>query len=388
MTAQRPPPPIAGGTRPRQRPPERPSRGRSGIALIVLAFVVGGLVLFCLGAGATLGRGTGATGSGENPLMAWLDRPVSASDRAVPFTVRPGMDAGSIGDQLAAARLVSSGLAFRAVTMQRGASASLRTGEYSLRPNMKPSEIVDVLRGGGVASRVLTIPEGWQLGQIRRALVDQAGLPAAEVEAALGADYSAAFAFLRSRPPGSSLEGYLFPATYPLDRNPGAAGLIRQMLQVFDRQVPSDLRGRLQARGLTLHEALTLASIVEREAVHEDERPLIAGVYVNRLRQNMLLQADPTVQYALAWLPGPLGSTGTWKAPLTRDDLQVDSPYNTYRSRGLPPGPIAVPGRTSIEAVAAPEPTDFLYFVAKPDGSHAFAKTFAEHQRNVEQYQR
>ncbi|HEX2173479.1 MAG TPA: endolytic transglycosylase MltG, partial [Dehalococcoidia bacterium] len=317
-----------------------------------------------------------------------LDQPVSNSDRVQPFTVRPGDDAGTIGEHLESARLVSSGLAFRVLATSRGASASLKAGDYSLRPNMRPSEIVDVLRGGGVASHVLTVPEGWQLGQIRRALVDQAGLPPVEIEAALAADHAESFEFLRERPAGATLEGYLFPATYPLTPRPAATDLIRQMLQVFGRQVSADLRRSLEARDLTLHEAVTLASIVEREAVHADERPLIAGVFFNRLRRGMALQADPTVQYALARIPGPLASTGVWKAPLSRDDLQVDSPYNTYRHRGLPPGPIASPGRQSLEAVAAPEATEFLYFVAKPDGRHVFATSYSEHQRNVDQYQR
>lgn len=355
--------------------------------LVWLAFV-GGALLFCVMTAAAIGRGRSADNSLGNVVLSWLDAPASSSTETQIFTVRPGDDAGSIGQRLEDAQLIRDGLAFRVLATYYGASSSLKAGDYSLRPNLPVSEIIDSLRAGrsdasgSVASRGVTIPEGWQLGQIRAALEAQAGLSEADLTAALGADYSE-FAFLKDRPAGASLEGYLFPATYSVGPHPSAPDLIRQMLQAFNRQVSPDFRQRLQASGLNLNEAVTLASIVEREAVRADERPLIAGVYLNRLRRGMLLQADPTVQYALAKLPGPLGSSGVWKAPLTREDLQVDSAYNTYRHPGLPPGPIASPGRSSLEAVANPTQTDFLYFVAKGDGSHQFAKTFEEHQRNI-----
>jgi UPF0755 protein len=144
----------------------------------------------------------------------------------------------------------------------------------------------------------------------------------------------------------------------------------------------------MQANGLTLHEAVTLASIVEREAVQPDERPLIAGVFLNRLRLGMPLGADPTVQYALADDPQSVERFGFWKQGLTLEDLEVESPYNTYVNGGLPPGPIANPGLDSLEAVAYPAETSYLYFVAREDGSHVFAETLEEHLRNVEQYQR
>ena len=346
-----------------------------------------GFVFVCLALAAALDRGSSPDNAIGNQLVSWLDAPAGDSDEAQPFTVRPGDDAGSIGQRLEEAGLVRSGVSFRLLAVYYGASSNLKAGDYSLPPNLRVSEIIDVLQGGGTASRVLTIPEGWQLGQIRRALIEQAGLSSADVEAALSLDYPE-FGFLGGRPAGSSLEGYLFPATYPISSRVTAPDLVRQMLRVFDRQVTPDLRQRLEAQSLTLHEAVTLASIVEREAVHQDERALIAGVFFNRLRRGMRLEADPTVQYALAKLPGPLGSSGTWKAPLSREDLRTDSPYNTYRYPGLPPGPIASPGRRSLEAVANPAQTDFLYFVARADGHHVFSTTFAEHQRNVAEHQR
>jgi len=159
------------------------------------------------------------------------------------------------------------------------------------------------------------------------------------------------------------------------------------MLAAFDTQVTPELRQAMQASDLTLHEAVTLASIVEREAVRPEERPLIAGVFLNRLRLGMSLGADPTVQYALASDPASVERFGFWKQGLTTEDLQVDSAYNTYVNGGLPPGPIANPGLASLEAVAHPAQTSYLYFVARQDGSHVFAETLEEHLRNVEEYQ-
>ena len=194
--------------------------------------------------------------------------------------------------------------------------------------------------------------------------------------------------FLADRPAGSptDLEGFLFPDTYQFPKDSEATRVVSIMLQNWDRRVSADLREKAAARGLTLYEVVTLASIVEREAVVDGERPTIAGVYLNRLAREMRLEADPTVQYAL----GRDATTGRWWTPLTIDQVQnTDSPYNTYRVGGLPPGPICNPGLASIRAVANPEQTDYLYFVANKragDGSHIFALTFDEHLANVRQY--
>jgi UPF0755 protein len=161
------------------------------------------------------------------------------------------------------------------------------------------------------------------------------------------------------------------------------------MVRQFDKAVTPKLRQQFTANGLTLHQAVTMASIVEREAAIAAEQPIIASVYLNRLRRNMPLQADPTVQFAVANanLAEALGY-GFWKRDLTRDDLKNLSPYNTYVQRGLPPGPICSPGLAALEAVANPAQTDFLFFVAKGDGSHVFSKTDVEHAANVERYRR
>jgi UPF0755 protein len=148
------------------------------------------------------------------------------------------------------------------------------------------------------------------------------------------------------------------------------------------------LRGAIQAQGLTDFQTLTLASIVEREAQVASERPMIASVFLNRMKQGIPLQADPTIQYAVAQDPASIAANGWWKRDLTVDDLKINSPYNTYANKGLPPGPICNPGRDAIAAVAHPAQTNFLYFVAKGDGSHAFAATLEEHNANIQKYQK
>ena len=199
------------------------------------------------------------------------------------------------------------------------------------------------------------------------------------------------YPFLLERPAGATLEGYLYPATYELFADQATPeALLRRQLDAFDAQVVPLYRQMTagQARPLSLHETLTLASIVEREAAVDDERPIIAGVYLNRLAHGMKLEADPTVQYAMGYQP----ETGQWwKSPVYLEEYsRVLSPYNTYLHAGLPPGPIANPGLRSITAVLNPAQHDYLYLMALGDGSgrHAFARTFAEHLENVERYQR
>ncbi len=180
-------------------------------------------------------------------------------------------------------------------------------------------------------------------------------------------------------PDAPDLEGYLFPDTYRFARGTGEAAIVDELVATFRRRYRDRLAGEL-APG-ELRRLVTLASIVEKEARLDDERPLIAGVFANRLRRGMPLQADPTVIYALILLD-------RWDGNLRRPDLRIDSPYNTYRYPGLPPGPICSPGLASLEAAAAPADTPYLYFVSRNDGSHVFAATLAEHNRNVERWQR
>jgi len=184
----------------------------------------------------------------------------------------------------------------------------------------------------------------------------------------------------RIDPAATDLEGYLFPDTYLLPRRVDATQLVHGMVDRFEKALTPELVDAARARGLSVRQLVTLASIVEKETARSDERSLVSAVYANRLRIGMPLQCDPTVIYALM-------RAGSYNGNIRRDDLAIESPYNTYRVTGLPPGPIAAPGRDSLEAAAHPADSDVLYFVSRNDGSHEFARTLEEHNRNVQRFQ-
>jgi UPF0755 protein len=340
-------------------------------------------------------------------LQAYLwyhDRDVSvpvdpADAREVTFVIESGESLFQVANALQRADLIRNAGVFRRLVQYHGADGSIEAGVYALRPNMTMEEIMDELRHGRIAATMVTIPEGWRSEEIA-ALLEESGIVSAEaflqvvrsgvLAGVVSSTGATPYDFLADRPEGSppGLEGFLFPDTYHFPRNSEPERVVEIMLQNFDRRVTADLRERAAARGMTLYEVVTLASIVEREAVVREERPLIAGVFLNRLAIGMRLEADPTVQYALGRDP----TTGRWWTPLTIDQVQnTDSPYNTYRVGGLPPGPICNPGLDSIRAVVNPEQTDYFFFVANRragDGSHVFAVTFDEHLANVNQYGR
>ncbi len=251
---------------------------------------------------------------------------------------------------------------------------SIMPGEYALHTRMLPMEILDRLIKGQVIEYDVTIPEGATAEQISRLLEEQR-LVAGQRFLALVRDPQFARALGVE---ADGLEGYLLPDTYRFTKRMGTEGIIRILVGAFGRVYTPALDQRTRELGLTRHQVVTMASMVEKETGLERERPLIAAVFHNRLRIGMPLQSDPTVIYALPRF------TGT----LRRADLAVDSPYNTYRQRGLPPGPIANPGRASLLAVLDPAQTPALYFVSKNDGSHAFSRTLGQHNRAVARYQR
>lgn len=330
---------------------------------------------------------------------AQVNQAASTDARPVRFTVEPGTPARLIGQQLQAAGLITDARLFEAYVRVNGLATQLEAGAFILTPAMTLAEIAETLQHAEAASLTITIPEGWRAEQISDYLAD-AGV-FGEDSAALtryrtqiqtgdlvGLD-PAQYAFLQARPTGASLEGYLFPDTYevPLE-GATAQDLLARQLETFARRVVSLYEAAVaqQTTTLSLYEVLTVASIVEREAVVAAERPAIAGVYLNRLAIGMKLEADPTVQYAMGY---QAATDQWWKTPVFLEEYSsVDSPYNTYLYPGLPPGPIANPGLSSIQAVLQPEQHDYLYFVALPDGSgrHVFAQTFEEHSENVRRY--
>ena len=318
-----------------------------------------------------------------------ISRPASDDPTPIIFTVEPGETASDIALRLKRLGLITDAELFRLLARYRKADSKLEAGRYELRANMTMEEILEALQHGRLEEVVVTIPEGWRAEQIAEMLEEKVGLDKEEFLTLIrggGLDPGLEYDFLQSRPPGAGLEGFLFPDTYYLPVRPSALDVIERMLANFDRRFTPEMRQMAAERGMTIYQVVTLASIVEREAVIAEERPIIAGVFLNRLAKGMTLDACPTVQYALGYQE----DTGQWwKTPLSLEELdQVNSPYNTYLHPGLPPGPICNPGLASILAVLQPAETDYLYFLAKGDGSHAFAKTFEEHLQNRQRYQR
>ncbi len=306
------------------------------------------------------------------------------------ITVAPGDTAGTIAGRLEDASVIDNASSFRFLAKFTGAERSLAAGEYEFARGTSVLDALGRMQKGLTSARIVTIPEGLRLEEIgalleKRGIVSSSDLLAAAN--AYAAKNGASLPLLATRPAGASLEGYLYPATYGFSPKVSAQDVVELMVKALDERFPPALREEARQKGLSVHQTLVLASIVEREVVVPEERPLVASVYLNRLAQGTLLQADPTVQYAVA-SRASVAQNGYWKRELSAEDLQSGSPYNTYVKTGLPPGPIANPGIDSIIAVIRPAQTSYLYFVARPDGSHAFSTTFEEHERNVQKYQR
>lgn len=316
-----------------------------------------------------------ATGGGYAFLELDFDTPASHQEaRTVLFRVPPGAGVKQVARALAKKGLIRSPWRFTLQARLRGGAGRLHQGFYELHPAMSPRAIYHSLIEGRVAHRKFTIPEGFTLTDIA-ATIDKAGLEKknAILRLARDADFLAG---LNIR--GGSLEGYLFPATYRFPLGTSPRRILRVMTQTLRNKIRPAMKQRAAAMGFTIHQVLTLASIIEKETAVAAERPLIAAVFLNRLKRNMPLQSDPTVIYALPNFDGNL----------RRKDLAYDSPYNTYQRRGLPPGPIASPGLAAIKAVLSPAKVDYLYFVSTNQGRHKFSRSYKEHRRFVIRYQR
>ena len=311
-----------------------------------------------------------------------LTKAVSNDPTPQQFVVAQGESVAEIGSNLQQQGLLRDGDLFRLYVRYNNLDSTINAGIFTLRPNMNIQEIAQTLQRAVAAETQITIPEGKRMEEVAELLQEQLNINADEfLRLARRADYN--YAFLKDLPDGASLEGYLFPDTYRLPQNPTAQDVLLKMLDNYGEKV-QPLMEQAKAAGKTPREVLTLASIVEREAVIASERPTIASVYLNRLKIGMALQADPTTQYALGYQPD---QKTWWKQGLTTDDLKYNDPsgYNTYVSPDMPPGPIASPGLSSIEAVITPAETSYLYFVAScsKDGSHQFSVTFEEHQSKI-----
>jgi len=318
-----------------------------------------------------------AAGAAGAWFYTGVDRPYKGYDAAEQFVEIPqGSGSASIAKRLADAGVVRDVNSFRLALWLTGNARRLQAGEYRFDRPLSVRQVADKIARGDVYVLPITFPEGLTVRQMA-ALYESKGFgPAKDFLSA--AKHAALVRAID--PDAKDLEGYLFPDTYKLPRHATAEQLVARMVAGFEKALTADLIERAEARGLTIRQLVTLASIVEKETGTADERPRVAAVYANRLKIGMGLQCDPTVIYALE-------RAGRYDGNLTREDLQFDSPYNTYRYAGLPPGPIAAPGRASLQAAAAPANVPYLYFVSRNDGSHAFASTLEEHNRYVQQYQ-
>jgi UPF0755 protein len=313
-----------------------------------------------------------------------INTPASDNGRVVTFTVRPGDTTTIIGQRLQAAGLIRDAELFRLYVRWLGADGRLEAGDHSLRANMTLPQIALALQHAKAAATTVTLREGLRAEEVAEVIGANTSISASAFLAALKTG-SYEYAVLRDRPANASLEGYLFPDTYEIAASATPTEVVDLLLKTFDQRFTPAMRQQAAARQQTVFQVVTLASLVEREAQVASERPLVASVYLNRLAKNMALEADSTVQYAL----GYDAATKTWWRTLALDDLRKPlGPYSTYLNRGLPPGPICNPGLASIQAVLEPANADYLYYYAKGDGSHAFARTFEEHQENMRKYGR
>jgi UPF0755 protein len=328
--------------------------------------LLGFLLLVLLSAGAAAG------------VIYWrINQPYRGYQEGEQFVDLPsGTGSVPIGDRLVAAGVVRDVATFRTALWLSHQGRRLKAGEYRFDHPMTPFEVIDKIARGDVFVISVTFPEGLTFAEMAKIFESHGlGTAASFVNAARD---PAPIHELDAE--ARDLEGYLFPETYALPRHTDAAKLTRMMVARFEKVFTPELRQAAAARMLTVRGAVTLASIVEKETAKAEERPLVAAVYTTRLRIGMPMQCDPTVIYGLV-------KAGRYDGNIHKEDLSFDSRYNTYRYPGLPPGPIASPGRASLEAAVHPADADYLYFVSRNDGSHEFARTLEEHNRNVQKFQ-
>ncbi len=324
-----------------------------------------------------------------------IEKPVDANAEPIPFHVALGETGFDISERLQDLGIIRSASLFRLYMRLNGIDQKLEAGDFLLSKSMAVPAIAEALQSARAEEITVRFAEGKRAEEIAQILEEAGAVGAADFLASVRTgdlkllglpDYP----LLKDKPVGLSFEGYLFPDTYRFPIGATSAQILRAMFDTLEFRIDNNMRQQIAASGLTFHQVLTLASIIEREAVLADERPLIASAYRNRLGEKCVretfgyLQADPTAQYAMGYSP----DQKTWWPTVEKveDYLQINSPYNTYVYPGLPPGPIASPGLASIQAAIAPADTSYCYFVASTGGAHVFAETGAQHQLNVQTY--
>ena len=306
-------------------------------------------------------------------INSYARKPDAVTTERHTVTIRPGEGFGAITARLQSRGLIQTPFKFKLYARFAGYHTQLKAGEYELSGQMSPRQILETLKGGKVRLYRVTIPEGYHLRQIAAA-IDSAGFGAAEDFYRLATDPEVT----RAAGVGAeTLEGYLFPDTYHFPRGLAQRAIIDAMVRRFQAVITDKWQARAGEIGLSLHEVVTLASIIEKETGDPAERPLISSVFHNRLNKGMRLETDPTVIYGIEDFNGNL----------TRKDLRTPTPYNTYVIRGLPPGPIASPGEAALEAALFPAETDYLFFVSRRDRTHQFSTNWKDHDAAVKKYQ-
>lgn len=373
--------------------------GGGGFAGLVLLLVLAGIVAALYVGGRNVLGGTNGTSGPSvvatasttgttravavSPQTVTSSRSAATSGQKVTFVVKTGDTWTDVANQLQQQSLIASAMVFRIQVRLTGSNGALEAGTYTLQQGMNTDQIIAVLEH---ATPPVSVPvrftEGWRMEQDAAELEKQSVVSATDF-LSVTKNQSANFGdtFLADRPAGAGLEGYLFPDTYDFLQKAKASDVVTKILDRFGQQVTPDMLTQAKAQGHTLYQVLIVASIVEREAKVPTERPLIAGVYWNRLKTGQCMCADPTVQYAL-------GQASNWWPALNAEarTLAPDSPFNTYNHLGFPPAPICNPGLASIQAALSPT-GDYLYFVAKGDGTHIFSHTLQEQTQNQQRIQ-
>lgn len=307
-------------------------------------------------------------------FLVYVNKPAGNNKAEVMVNIEPGMSLTQVANLLSSKQIIASSTTFRIYTYLKGNQGDIQAGEYLLSPSLKPANILKKLTSGETVAHTITIPEGFRILEIAD-LFAAAGLANQNrfIEATRDPEL-----LKKLKIPTPDLEGYLFPDTYQFRRQSSEKEIVRTMLSNFEtRLLKPEILKQAKQRGLTLHQVITLASLIEKETGLPKERPLISSVFHNRLKLKMLLQTDPTVIFALSGFDGNI----------RKKDLSIDSPYNTYLYKGLPPGPIASPGEDSVIAALNPAASDALYFVSRKDGSHQFSTNLIDHNKAVVKYQ-
>ena len=314
-------------------------------------------------------------------VVAFVIIPLAGSssytgERGVPvyFTVRPGMSVSEIGKELYERGIIDSEMKFWWTAKLNGFENKVKSGTFAMQTGMTPRDALEILVYGNTVTIRFTIPEGFSVRDIAQRLDDE-GLVKADAFISLAKTYRPYPYVEEHENVRYAVEGFLFPDTYEINGEFDAARIMQMMAENFDRRLTKEMRDRAREMDLSIYELVTLASLVEKEAYHEEDRPIIAQIFLKRLRLGMPLQADPTVQYLL---DAP-------KEDLLYRDTEIESPYNTYQNVGLPPGPIASPGTASLMAVLHPADTNYLYFVADRNGNNYYATNYADHLALVDQ---